>query len=400
MDFLVTERLSAEQSSMNKFSHIVFLFLIGCFYQVTIFAQKNAVTELPMQFRGQMPAIEVMVNGKGPFLFAIDTGAQGTLRIDTSLVETLGLKKNGEIRAGDGSGQNLRALDTVGVDSVKIGGLEFTKLTAIIRNYNNSPGDTHIDGILGFGLFADHLLTLDYPGKRVRIEKGELAVANGKDILSFDSSREIPIVELLVGEQKVRAHIDSGNMAGGFILPAAVVEKAKLASEAVVVGRAKTVSNEIEIKQAKLKDPIRLGEFEFPEPTVVFPSLSDANIGSGILREFAIAFDQKNKRIKLQRTKQAKENLSQPSAVPLTPILKDLVGKYGDRTISGKGSDLYIQRPNGMKLKLISLSKDEFTLEQVPAARIKFVRDEKGAVTGIQVLNAAGVWESAKKDAP
>lgn len=384
---------------MNKITGIFFLFLVLFCGQITIFAQKKSTAELPMRFREQMPAIEVMVNGKGPFLFAIDTGAQGTLRVDTSLVEKLELKKNGEIRAGDGSGQNLRVLDTVGVDLIKIGDLEFKDLTAITRNYNTSPAATHIDGILGFGLFTDYLLTLDYPGKRVRIEKGELPAVNGKDILSFDNTREIPVVELQVGEQKIKAHIDSGNMSGGFILPAAVVEKAKLASEPIVVGRARTVSNDIEIKQAKLKDTISLGGFEFPEPIVIFPSFSDANIGSGILREFAMTFDQKNKRIKLQRTILPAENIQQPAASAPKSDLKELVGKYGDRTISADGGDLFIQRPSGMKLKLVALSKDEFTLAQVPAARIKFVRNEKGVVIEIQVLNADGAWETAKKDA-
>jgi predicted aspartyl protease len=383
---------------MNKITKVLFLFLVLSCGQITIFAQKNSVTELPMQFREQMPAVEVTINGKGPFLFAIDTGAQGTLRVDTSLVERLGLKKNGEIRAGDDSGQNLRVLDTIGVDSVKIGGLEFKDLTAITRNYNTSPAATHIDGILGFGLFTDYLLTLDYPGKRIRIEKGDLPAVNGKDILPFDNTREIPIVELQVGEQKVRAHIDSGNMLGGFILPAAVVEKAKLASEPVVVGRARTVSNDIEIKQAKLKDTISLGGFEFPDPIVIFPSLSDANIGSGILREFAMTFDQKNKRVKLRRTILPAKNIQQPAIATPRSDLKELIGKYSDRTISADGGDLFIQRPSGVKLKLVAISKDEYTLAQVPAARIKFVRDEKGVIIEIQVLNAAGAWETAKKD--
>jgi hypothetical protein len=31
--------------------------------------------EIPMQLDGGMPAIELMVNGQGPFLFGIDTGS-------------------------------------------------------------------------------------------------------------------------------------------------------------------------------------------------------------------------------------------------------------------------------------------------------------------------------------
>lgn len=384
---------------MNKVFTLLFCVLVIVFYNVTIFAQKNAVTELPMQFRGLMPAVEVTVNGKGPFIFAIDTGAQGTLRVDSTLVEKLSLKKNGEMQAGDGSGQNTRTLDTVGVDSIKVGDLEFKNLTALTRNYNTTPNISHIDGILGFGLFKEYLLTLDYPDKRVRIEKGELGAANGKDIISFEQPRGTPEIELRLGEQKIRARIDSGNMVGGFILPTAIVEKSPLIGETKVVGRARTVSNDIEIKQARLKDSLYFGNFDFAQPAVTFPALGpEANIGSLILREFSLTFDQKNNRVKLQRTKLAEEVKTQIAAAPAKFEPKEFVGKYGERTITAEGGDLFIQRPNAPKFKMAPLSKDEFTLEQIPAARFKFTRDEKGVVTGVQVRTQTGEWETAKKD--
>jgi hypothetical protein len=101
--------------------------------------------------------------------------------------------------------------------------------------------------------------------------------------------------------------------------------------------------------------------------------------------------------LKLVRTKTAEE--SKPAAAKEAVDTKEYVGKFGDRVISSENGSLFIQRPNGMKLKLVNLTADEFTLEQVPAARIKFVRDEKGRISEIQVLNAAGVWEKVKKDA-
>ena len=112
---------------------------------ISAFAQTKSV-ELPMKFRDGMPAIEVMVNGKGPFLFAIDTGGQGDARADESLVKTLGLKKVGEVQAGDSSGKTI-PLDMVGIDSIKIGELEFKNLEALSRGYN-SRSRTKIDGIL------------------------------------------------------------------------------------------------------------------------------------------------------------------------------------------------------------------------------------------------------------
>ena len=262
-------------------------------------AQTKTSIELPMKMRGLMPAVEVMVNGKGPFLFAIDTGGQGQARLDVTLVEKLGLKASGEVRAGDGSGTNVRVFPTFDVDSIDVGGIKFNKITAMSRDYNPPQIPQKIDGILGFGLFSDHLLTLDYPGRKVKITTGAIEKKTGLNIIPFDNSRGIVTVDLILGDQTVKANLDSGNMTGGFMLPTDVVEKSPLLSAITVVGRAKTVSNEIEIKQVKLKATIRLGTLEFKEPTVIFPSLGNANIGGKILNDLVLTFDQKNKLIKL-----------------------------------------------------------------------------------------------------
>ncbi len=384
----------------------LFASIILLFSSLPVFAQspfqttvtKNVAVDVPMLFRGTMPAVEVMVNGQGPFLFAIDTGAQGMARVDSTLVEKLKLQSVGKMRASDGSGQNIRTLDVVELDSIAFGGVKFQAVRAPTRNYNLSPNSQKIDGILGFNLFADYLLTLDYPAKRVRLERGELPKPDGAEIISFENPNGIPIVELFVGSAKVKAHIDSGNTIGGFVLPTLLVEKLTFAASPKIVGRARTVSNDVEIKEGRLKDGIRLGRFEFTEPTVVFPALSDdANIGAKVLREFALTFDQKNKRLRLKRDEQPKAAEQQQTAAINSSDLKDYPGRYGERTISSEDGSLYLQREGGPKLKLVTVSKDVFTLAEVPEARIKFVRDESGNIMELSVLNRAGEWEKSKR---
>jgi hypothetical protein len=90
--------------------------------------------EIPMHIEGGMPVIEVQVNGQGPFLFGIDTGAQGSARIDSALVEKLGLKPSGEVRAGDPSMRNAQTVTTVKLDSLIVGGRRFSEVTAVSRN--------------------------------------------------------------------------------------------------------------------------------------------------------------------------------------------------------------------------------------------------------------------------
>lgn len=258
--------------------------------------------EIPMKIDGGMPTIEVMVNGQGPFIFGFDTGAQGGARIDSSLMEKLALKPTGHVRATDGSGRNPQMAEMVKLESIDVGSLRFTDVTAGSRNYRKSPRPLNIDGILGLSVLEEYLVTLDYPAKLLRLEKGELPRADGAEILDYKSKGGIPLLELTVGDRKIDAHLDSGNMVGAFVLPTAFTETLTRASEPVVVGRARSASGEMEIKQVQVKDVIRLGRHEFPEPTVTFPALSDiGNIGAKTLNQFVVTFDQKNERVRLKK---------------------------------------------------------------------------------------------------
>jgi Aspartyl protease len=265
------------------------------------FAPKLPV-EFPIQVGEGMPTIEVMVNGQGPFVFGFDTGAQAGPRIDASLVEKLNLKATGEVPASDSSGRNPQASATVKLDSLSIGSLRFTGVTAVSRNYQNSPRPLKVDGILGLNLFAEYLVTLDFPAKKLRLEKGELPRADGAEILDYKNDAGIAQVELSVGDKKIKAHLDTGNMIGTFVLPTAFVEKLSTAGEPRVVGRARSASGEMEIKQVQLKDVVKLGRHEFPEATVTYPALGDlGNIGVKVLNQFVITFDQQHERVRLMR---------------------------------------------------------------------------------------------------
>lgn len=300
---------------MHKLKTLIFATAIGLLLSCSSHAQvsqsasnakESAAVDVPMLFRGPMPAVEVMVNGKGPFIFAIDTGAQGSARVDSSLVEKLELKPVGQIQAGDGSGLNTRMMDVIKLDSLAIGNLRFQNVEAPTRNYNMRPDAPHVDGIIGFNLFSDYLLTLDFPAKRVRVERGELPKVDEKEVLSYDAARGTPSIELSVGSIKVNARIDSGNMSGGVVVPESLAQQLQLSSEPKVVGKAKTVSNEFEIKEAALKGSLRLGRYEFNEPLITFaPIFRDANVGSKMLRDFALTFDQKNHRVRFIRKEAA-----------------------------------------------------------------------------------------------
>jgi hypothetical protein len=258
--------------------------------------------EVPMQIIDGMPTVELMINGQGPFVFGFDTGAQGDPRIDASVVEKFNLKSTGEVQATDPSRRNFQTSQTYKLDSLSVGNLRLTDVTVVSREFKNSPRPLKVDGIFGLNLFADYLVTLDFPARKLRLAKGELSKADGADVLDYKNEAGIALVELTVGDKKIKAHLDTGNGIGAFVFPTAFAEKLNFAGEPRVVGRARSATGDMEIKQVQLKDVINLGRHEFPEATIVYPALGDvANVGVKTLSQFVITFDQQHERVRLTR---------------------------------------------------------------------------------------------------
>jgi len=254
-----------------------------------------------MLFYGTRPAVQVMVNGQGPFLFLVDTGAQGEARADSSLVERLRLPSVGEDRSSDASSRVSASMNVVQLDEIALGDVLFQNVRAPSRNYNTSDYLPHIDGILGFDLFSKYLLTLDYPGKRVILATGSLPKPDQAEVLPLEMRDGNPYTEVSFGTLKLKAMIDSGNIRG-IDMPASAVRQLPLASYPRSVGRGGSVSGSFDLREVQLRDPLRIGRHTIPQPTVTFTNAyEEVNLGSSLLRSFVVTFDQAHGRVRLAR---------------------------------------------------------------------------------------------------
>ena len=241
------------------------------------------------------PVVDVMVNGKGPFPFVLDTGAGGTV-LGGDLVQELGLPTVGEVRIGDPINPHGLAAKQVRIDRLAIGGLTLsdTSATAV----ENSGFREHLGarGVLGMPLFAELLLTIDYSGHEVRIARGDLPDPDGKEILAFrqDHSIHVPIT---VASVAIDADLDTGSP-GAVSLPEEYMEKLPLEGKPVQVGKARTVTAEFPVYGATLKGAVQIGGHRLENPSLRFNRLPNANIGGEVLGRFAITIDQKNRRIR------------------------------------------------------------------------------------------------------
>jgi ketosteroid isomerase-like protein len=276
------------------------------------------------------------------------------------------------------------------------------------------------DGVIGRIVFATLVVEVDWETRAIKFYDPARYKYAGKGAvlpLTFDEGgRPYTIANAVLSGDKsvpVKLVVDTG---GSHTLSLDIGSKPEiLLPEGVrktVLGRGG--SGEITGHTGRIKSFELAGQLlkdvptDFPDDSAGTAGIGgrQGNLGSGVLRRFKIIYDYSRKQMIVEPNKFFAEPFA--SALPTitaaetnvsSSSFQDFIGSYGERTISAEGNSLFIQRPGGRKLKLVAASaKDEFTLEQIPAARIKFVRNDAGNVTEIQVLNQQGQRESSKKE--
>jgi hypothetical protein len=254
---------------------------------------------LTLKDYGGRPVLDVVVNGKGPFPFILDSAASGG-RIGTQLVETLGLEPIGEARVRSGTGEAVPAklyrLETLQVDGLTLSGVDAIAM---------DPGEADRPSVLPLNAFSRYLVTLDFPNRQIIAETGELPPADGTTVLDY--SGRLLSFPATIGGVTVKIHPDTGSP-GGITVPLAMAERLPLAEPPRVVGRGKTVNAELEIWAAPLKGQVSWGTVALEAPRLdMIPGLREPLIGCAVLSRFAVTIDQANKRLRFAEKPQEPE---------------------------------------------------------------------------------------------
>lgn len=238
-----------------------------------------------------IPVIEVFVNGKGPFRFGVETGA-GFTALSPGFAAAQGLPRIG----GPDDAPLFR------IDSVTMPGAAFHTLGAT----ELPRGPTGVDGILGLPFFETLLLTIDYPRREVRLERGALPAANGKDILPLTRAGPFWALPVEVAGLRSRAVLDTRSMGSLGVAPA-TADSLRFVAPPVVVGMARGAGfGPTEVKAGQLDGDITIGHYRITRPTIGVRALpswfpQEATLGARVLRHFAVTLDQANARLRLTR---------------------------------------------------------------------------------------------------
>jgi hypothetical protein len=113
--------------------------------------------------------VPVTIDGKGPFTFAVDTGASRSL-IDSAMAKRLGAPNNGS--AGKVAGVNaVKKASFVKIASWKIGSVNLPAATIISMNLPFGNAFQGVQGLLGSDMLSGFdVITIDYGKQQLRLK--------------------------------------------------------------------------------------------------------------------------------------------------------------------------------------------------------------------------------------
>ena len=276
-------------------------------------AATQPVHSAPLELIHDKPYVSVLVNGRGPYRFLIDTGTGTQALISPELAHELLLPVAGYARLTDPTGLGEQRSEITRIDSLNVAGVDFSEVDAVVHNLY---GDTNCQGVLGFTLFEDYLLTLDFPGRRIMLTTGSIGDGAKGSVLPFRMPDGVPIVRVKINEQQLEAQIDSGGT--GLSVPERDSRGLKFLEAPVEFANGESVSTRFQIRAARLQSDVSLAGYTFTQPFIEINSAFPlVNIGSTPLQHFVVTFDQAHELVRLYSSEDTLHLDASPSPVQL-----------------------------------------------------------------------------------
>jgi Aspartyl protease/PDZ domain len=240
--------------------------------------------------------VQATINGTGPFLLLLDTGAATTV-VTPAVARALPGSVGHTLQFAEGAtGKTQTIHQRVRIDTLEAGEMrlkEFDALVIDLQGLDTSVGGT-LDGVLGYPAFHDLLLTIDYPRGVVRVSREQLSEPDSRTLRL--SSRREPIVPVRLGDKAIEAELDSGS-GGELTLQSKVkleyVTPPRAAGSSLALGGA-------EVRRVgRAAVDAELAGVQIDHPLIESGAVINL-VGTEILRHFVVRFDQRSGLVRLE----------------------------------------------------------------------------------------------------
>lgn len=218
------------------------------------------------QDRARRMTVPVSIEGKGPFSFVIDTGAERTV-LSSKVAKALDLEAEEPAELLSIAGTS--SVNMVYVPSLKMGSKKFQGLIAPVLLAKNIGAD----GILGLDGLQDQRVLFDFSQDQLTIEDAALSRPNrkGREIVvtARERSGQLIITEASISGVRVNIIIDTGAQVsiGNSALKNRLVRRARKAGDDDILIAVTGDTLGVEFGQAR---DVRIGRAQFAKLLVAF----------------------------------------------------------------------------------------------------------------------------------
>ncbi len=274
--------------------------------QLQSYPQKMVLTSPPVEvaldLSAEQPIVSVRIGKLEPIRMLIDSTARHCV-LDDDVARAAGLKKKGTI---DAAAAGLMGLlqdgpaTIVRVESLSIGKGEYRGFDAIVVDLDKVyGGKRQLDGTISLSLFANGVVTLDFPNRRLVIENGSLPEADDPSVMEYTDSKGPYTIKPSVSGTVREMPIDT-TAREACVFPASMEAKMELGYRPTPITSLRGIITDIVPRRPTIKGMLRLGRYRLKSVPVSFKDDRYA-LGLGVLKHFAVSFDQKNRRIEFTR---------------------------------------------------------------------------------------------------
>jgi hypothetical protein len=278
------------------------------------FADGRDSFTVPFELVDNRIFVEVWLDGKGPFKFILDTGADGILSNEAAQV--IGAKRGAEVE-GRGAGESIVKAWQTSARETRLGWLTLKDQPFNVFDFSDLRhvfGAQRFDGVVGLSVFSQAVVRIDYERRRLTFTRPEKFSYGGAGVaVPFERERLVPVIRGEVDGTPARFGLDTGDRSA-FTLKGPFVEQNHLRERYSPRVEAVTgfgIGGPIRAQVVRVGS-LKFGGFEIKGP-VTRLSLQKAgafaagdvagNIGGAILKQFTVTFDYARGRLYFEKNR-------------------------------------------------------------------------------------------------
>ena len=264
---------------------------------------KSPPVIVPAEIVGGHFIVTLKWGNNGPWRFLVDTGSTTTLvSAEFARANSIGKASADHpspILVRSGSGDTV-SLESTTISRLELGEARLKNTPALI--YDCDELSAHfgqkIDGVLGFPLFRHMLLTLDYPRSRLVLQSPNGANPLPGHTVHFNNDRRVPFIPVELDGHPFIALVDSGSDGALHLNPAGL--HPRFANGPRPGGTVATLTGDHPLEVGRLAQDLTIGGYTLAQPVV---ELTDelSSLGSGLLKNFRLTFDQSRNQVTFYR---------------------------------------------------------------------------------------------------